>query len=163
MTKFGYFLSCEEYAPVELLAQARLAQEVGFDNLSISDLFHPWTDTRDRAVRDHETTERLPVDLCTSPLEEDIDRTALQERCFPTVELKSGHILDLVNAGEDGVFIQYEYELNNGERHRNTEFIAVRNGRLAETQVCFGGRIDAAGDCPRDPTIDVPQHEGSGP
>lgn len=43
MTKIGYFLSCEEYAPAELLEQARLAEEAGFDGLWISDHFHPWT------------------------------------------------------------------------------------------------------------------------
>jgi G6PDH family F420-dependent oxidoreductase len=43
MAKFGYFLSCEEYAPEQLLEQARLAEEAGFDALWISDHYHPWT------------------------------------------------------------------------------------------------------------------------
>jgi G6PDH family F420-dependent oxidoreductase len=43
MTTFGYFLSCEEYSPSELLEQARLAQDAGFDALWISDHYHPWT------------------------------------------------------------------------------------------------------------------------
>lgn len=43
MTTYGYFLSCEEYAPAQILEQARLAQEAGFDALWISDHFHPWT------------------------------------------------------------------------------------------------------------------------
>jgi G6PDH family F420-dependent oxidoreductase len=43
MTTFGYFLSCEEYSPAELLKQARLAQDAGFDALWISDHYHPWT------------------------------------------------------------------------------------------------------------------------
>jgi G6PDH family F420-dependent oxidoreductase len=44
MTRFGYFLSCEEYSPAELVRQARLAEEAGFDGLWISDHFHPWLD-----------------------------------------------------------------------------------------------------------------------
>lgn len=43
MPSFGYFLSCEEYSPAQLLEQARLAEEAGFERLWISDHFHPWT------------------------------------------------------------------------------------------------------------------------
>jgi G6PDH family F420-dependent oxidoreductase len=42
--KIGYFLSCEEYGPGELIEQARLAHEAGFESLWISDHFHPWND-----------------------------------------------------------------------------------------------------------------------
>ncbi|NRQ39935.1 LLM class F420-dependent oxidoreductase [Nonomuraea sp. NN258] len=44
MTKFGYFLSSEEHGPDELVRQARLAEEAGFEALWISDHFHPWMD-----------------------------------------------------------------------------------------------------------------------
>jgi G6PDH family F420-dependent oxidoreductase len=44
--RIGYFLSCEEYTPRELLAQARLAERHGFHGLWISDHYHPWTDTQ---------------------------------------------------------------------------------------------------------------------
>src|SRR5512139_2434885 len=40
--RFGYFLSCEEYTPQQLVEQARLAEEAGFEALWISDHFHPW-------------------------------------------------------------------------------------------------------------------------
>ena len=39
---FGYTLSSEERPPRELVANARRAEELGFDFLSISDHFHPW-------------------------------------------------------------------------------------------------------------------------
>ncbi len=42
--KIGYFLSCEEYDPHELIEQAVLAEQAGFDALWISDHFHPWND-----------------------------------------------------------------------------------------------------------------------
>jgi G6PDH family F420-dependent oxidoreductase len=42
MTKIGYFLSCEEWGPLELLNQARMAQEAGFEAFWISDHYHPW-------------------------------------------------------------------------------------------------------------------------
>src|SRR6185436_6375803 len=42
--KIGYFLSCEEYTPAQLVEQAVLAERAGFDALWISDHFHPWND-----------------------------------------------------------------------------------------------------------------------
>ncbi len=40
--RIGYFLSCEEYTPAELVQQAKAAAEAGFEGLWISDHFHPW-------------------------------------------------------------------------------------------------------------------------
>jgi len=42
--KIGYFLSCEEFGPDELVRQARAAEEAGFHGLWISDHYHPWND-----------------------------------------------------------------------------------------------------------------------
>ncbi|ONI91659.1 LLM class F420-dependent oxidoreductase [Actinosynnema sp. ALI-1.44] len=42
MTSFGYFLSCEEFGPKELVRQAKMAEAAGFERLWISDHFHPW-------------------------------------------------------------------------------------------------------------------------
>ena len=42
--KIGYFLSSEEFGPRDLVAQAVKAQEAGFQDLWISDHFHPWND-----------------------------------------------------------------------------------------------------------------------
>jgi G6PDH family F420-dependent oxidoreductase len=44
--KIGYFLSCEEFGPHELVAQARAAEAAGFHALWISDHFHPWNDAQ---------------------------------------------------------------------------------------------------------------------
>ena len=44
--KIGYFLSSEEFSPVELVEQARMAEEAGFEALWISDHFHPWNDAQ---------------------------------------------------------------------------------------------------------------------
>jgi G6PDH family F420-dependent oxidoreductase len=42
MTRYGYSLMTELHHPNELLAQARRAEEAGFDFVTISDHFHPW-------------------------------------------------------------------------------------------------------------------------
>ena len=44
--RFGYALSSEEHRPDALVANARRAEEVGFDFAMISDHFHPWTDSQ---------------------------------------------------------------------------------------------------------------------
>lgn len=77
----------------------------------------------------------------TSPQDDHIDRDAFMERCFPTAaRVAWQELLHVVDDGGDGVFVLYEYELKEGGRHRNTEHIVVRDGRLVETNVFFGGR-----------------------
>ena len=44
--RIGYFLSCEEFGPQELIRQARLAEAAGFDRVWISDHYHPWVDAQ---------------------------------------------------------------------------------------------------------------------
>ena len=44
MTKFSYFLGSEQWQPEELINHAKLAKEVGFDMVTISEHFHPWVD-----------------------------------------------------------------------------------------------------------------------
>lgn len=49
MTRYGYFLSTEEHTPAELVRQARMAEQAGFEALWISDHFHPWLDEQGHA------------------------------------------------------------------------------------------------------------------
>jgi coenzyme F420-dependent glucose-6-phosphate dehydrogenase len=44
MAAIGYALSTEEHAPDELVKDARLAEEAGFEFALISDHYHPWID-----------------------------------------------------------------------------------------------------------------------
>ncbi len=44
--KIGYFLSCEEWGPAALIAQAVKAEQAGFEGLWISDHYHPWNDAQ---------------------------------------------------------------------------------------------------------------------
>jgi ketosteroid isomerase-like protein len=94
--------------------------------------------------QDIETATRLLADdfTFTSPQDDRIDKATYLERCFPTADrFVSSEILALVPVGDDGVLLLYEYELKTGERYRNTEYSTVRDGRLVETQVFFGGRV----------------------
>jgi G6PDH family F420-dependent oxidoreductase len=42
--RIGYFLASEEFAPRELVRQAGMAEDAGFEGLWISDHYHPWND-----------------------------------------------------------------------------------------------------------------------
>jgi G6PDH family F420-dependent oxidoreductase len=44
--RIGYFLSCEEYGPADLINQAKWAEQAGFEALWISDHYHPWNDAQ---------------------------------------------------------------------------------------------------------------------
>ena len=46
MVSIGYFLSSEEFGPRDLVRNAKLAQDAGFERLWISDHYHPWNDNQ---------------------------------------------------------------------------------------------------------------------
>ena len=68
MLQVGYTLSSEEHAPGDLLLYGRIAEESGFDFLTISDHFHPWISRQGQSPLVWSVlgglsvkTERLPV------------------------------------------------------------------------------------------------------
>jgi G6PDH family F420-dependent oxidoreductase len=46
MTEFGYWLSSEEHAPLDLVRNAARAEEIGFSFAMVSDHFHPWIEAQ---------------------------------------------------------------------------------------------------------------------
>lgn len=95
--------------------------------------------------QDSATAEALLADdfVFTSPQDDHIDTSAYMERCFPTADLiVSQEFLHVAELPGEEVFVMYEYELKTGARHRNTEVITVRDGKVVEVQVFFGGRIN---------------------
>ena len=68
MTEFGYWLSSEEHAPLDLVRSAARAEELGFSFAMVSDHFHPWIDAQGQSPfvwsvlgGIAEATERLQV------------------------------------------------------------------------------------------------------
>ena len=59
--KIGYFLSCEEWGPQDLLEQAVKARRAGFDGLWISDHFHPWNDEQGHSHSCGRSSARSPT------------------------------------------------------------------------------------------------------
>lgn len=76
----------------------------------------------------------------TSPLDNRLDRAAYFERCWPN----SGAIeaVDFIQVAEAGahVFVTYEGRAG-GRRFRNTERLAIRDGRIVEAEVYFGWNV----------------------
>jgi G6PDH family F420-dependent oxidoreductase len=46
MTAWGYTLSSEEFGPGQLVEQSRMAEDAGFEFVTVSDHYHPWTVTQ---------------------------------------------------------------------------------------------------------------------
>jgi ketosteroid isomerase-like protein len=95
-------------------------------------------------AQDTETADRLLGDdlVFTSPQDDHIDRATYFERCFPTTgRLASLTVLHLTEVDDTDVFVLYEYELTDHGTYRNTEVLSVRDGRVVEIQVFFGGRV----------------------
>lgn len=65
--RIGYFLATEAFTPADLLAQAKMAEQAGFEGLWISDHYHPWTYGQGESpfvwsvIGGIATTTRLPV------------------------------------------------------------------------------------------------------
>ncbi len=94
--------------------------------------------------QDRDTAERLIGEpfVFTSPQDDHIDRATYFERCFPTMDrLRRHELLHVTPTIGDDVFVLYEYEPNTGEVFRSTEVLTVRDGRVMEVQVFFGGRV----------------------
>ena len=78
----------------------------------------------------------------TSPQDEPIGRDEWLRRCFPTADrMRTQDLVDVVEVSPGEVFVRYVYELHSGARHRNTEVLTVRDGRVVETQVYFGAEL----------------------
>ena len=50
MARFGYTLYCEGTPPRDLVAQAVMAEEAGFDFAVISDHYHPWLTSQEHSA-----------------------------------------------------------------------------------------------------------------
>ena len=112
--------------------------EVGANAATVRALFEAYR-AQDLASAQGLLGEKLTF---TSPQDDHIDRAAYLDRCFPTASrFRTQEILEVQEAGAEGVFLLYEYELESGARHRNTEFITVRAGQVIEIQVFFGGQV----------------------
>ena len=116
--KIGYFLSSEEFGPKELVEQAVKAQLAGFQDLWISDHYHPWNDEQGHSafaakIGDGFVTVGPEADSVPTPAHFDqasqlVSEDAASEDvpCGPDLERHMMAIRAYDEAGFDELYIQ---------------------------------------------------------
>lgn len=93
---------------------------------------------KDRALAETLIADELSF---TSPYDNGIDRAAYFQICWPNSEWMDGiHFARLAESDGD-VFVTYEATTTSGKRFRNTEMLAVRDGKITAIEVYFGWNV----------------------
>ncbi|HYN94012.1 MAG TPA: TIGR03557 family F420-dependent LLM class oxidoreductase [Pilimelia sp.] len=104
--RIGYFLSCEEFTPAELLEQARAAEAAGFAGLWISDHYHPWVDAQGQSpfvwsmIGALSQAVRLPVTTAVTCPTVRIHPAVLAQAAATSAVLLDGRFVLGVGSGE---------------------------------------------------------------
>ena len=106
--RFGYALSSEEHRPLDLVANARRAEEVGFDFAMISDHFHPWIDRQGQSPfvwsvlgGIASATERITVGTGVTALSVRIHPAILAQASATAADMLPGRFWFGVGSGEN--------------------------------------------------------------
>ncbi len=93
--------------------------------------------------RDRIAFEALMADnfQFTSPLDNQINRQAYFELCWPNGEAVIVLTLQHVAVVGDKAFVTYEGLKRDGQRFRNTELLTVKDGKISEVEVYFGWNV----------------------
>ena len=104
--RIGYFLATEEFAPAELLEQARAAERAGFHGFWISDHYHPWNAAQGQSpfvwgvLGALARTTNLPVTTAVTCPTMRIHPAVMAQAAATTAVLLEGRFLFGVGSGE---------------------------------------------------------------
>jgi G6PDH family F420-dependent oxidoreductase len=104
--RIGYFLATEEFAPAELLEQARAAERAGFHGFWISDHYHPWNEAQGQSpfvwgvLGALAPTTNLPVTTAVTCPTMRIHPAVMAQAAATTAVLLEGRFLFGVGSGE---------------------------------------------------------------
>jgi G6PDH family F420-dependent oxidoreductase len=108
MTAIGYALSSEERTPQELVAEARMAEDAGFEFALVSDHYHPWLDTQGESPfvwsvlgAIAEATERIPIGTGVTCPTMRIHPAVIAQAAATTACLMPGRFFFGVGTGEN--------------------------------------------------------------
>jgi G6PDH family F420-dependent oxidoreductase len=130
LTRFAYFCGHEQWHPEELVEQAVLAEEAGFDAVVVSEHFHPWVDDESASGFAFSTigamaqaTERVQlITGVTTPL----------FRFHPGVVAQAAATLDRLSNGRFVLGVGTGENINEGPLGYEFPAYAERNSRMSE-------------------------------
>ena len=168
MTSFGLTLSSEEHAPRRLVEIGPLAEEHGFDFVSISDHFHPWVDAQGHspfvwsvlgALAERTTTLDVAVGV-TCPIMR-IHPAVLAQAAATTAQLLEGRFTWGVGTGEalNEHILGEKWPTAPERLEMLEEAIDVIRRLWSGDEVTFTGRATSRSRTPGSttrPTLDIP-------
>jgi ketosteroid isomerase-like protein len=91
-------------------------------------------------ARDRQAVEDLFTDdfRFTSPYDDEIDKAAYFERCWPHSVRIRAHVLERIFEDGDEAFVTYKCTMDDGEEFRNTEFFRFDGDNVRRIDVYFG-------------------------
>jgi coenzyme F420-dependent glucose-6-phosphate dehydrogenase len=130
LTKFAYFCGHEQWHPEELVEQAVLAEEVGFDAVVVSEHFHPWVDDESAAGFAFSTIGAMAA--ATDHIEFITGVTTPLFRYHPGVVAQAAATLDRLSGGRFTLGVGTGENINEGPLGYEFPAYAERNARMTE-------------------------------
>ena len=131
MTKFAYFCGHEQWQPEDLVAHARLAEQVGFDMVVVSEHFHPWVDDASAAGFAFSTIGAMAAVTTTIELATGV--TTPLFRYHPAVVAQAAATLDRLSEGRFTLGVGTGENINEGPLGYEFPKYAERNARMGES------------------------------
>ena len=130
MAKFAYFCGHEQWHPEELVEQAVIAEEAGFDAVVVSEHFHPWVDDQSASGFAFSTIGAMAQ--ATKRLEFVTGVTTPLFRFHPAVVAQAAATLDRLSGGRFTLGVGTGENINEGPLGYEFPAYAERNARMTE-------------------------------
>lgn len=130
MARFAYFCGHEQWHPEELVEQAILAEEAGFDAVVVSEHFHPWVD--DQSASGFAFSTIGAIAQATHRLELITGVTTPLFRFHPAVVAQAAATLDRLAGGRFTLGVGTGENINEGPLGYEFPAYAERNVRMSE-------------------------------
>ncbi|MGA7097578.1 MAG: TIGR03557 family F420-dependent LLM class oxidoreductase [Acidimicrobiia bacterium] len=131
MTRFAYFCGHEQWQPEQLVEHARLAEEVGFDAVVVSEHFHPWVDDVSAAGFAYATIGAMAA--VTETIDFITGVTTPLFRYHPGVVAQAAATLDRLSGGRFTLGVGTGENINEGPLGYDFPGYAERNARMSES------------------------------